>query len=328
MGTCVSSYGYLGGEGVRFLATRTAATIKKTVAVAQFSLNAYDAVKNYKKLADVSSRGLTLEEQQFSHVRDVYWAQEDKFLNEHTQPIPWEDQAVLAKRYAGRMWAPVANSFAKRFKELECNKIRYCGTAYKRTLQEILVARGTARANIESLADRIAFYEIQQIRETDFERRKAAIALRKGLVAQAAALMASAANGLAEAGASAMSQANEALRAVGYFNEQGKSANEQFTRSMTRNANEAPAPVEDRSTRSPELQARLDTIATEQGFSYASEFGDPNSSVNPSSIDYGSGTYEGMSLPDWNTTDFSAGRIGDAAGGTGGAGGIGDSALF
>lgn len=220
MGTCVTSFGYLGAEGARFLATRTAATIKQTVAVAQFSLNAYDAVKNYKKLADVSGRGITIEEEQFRHVRETYWPQEDKFLNEFTQPTPWESQEVLSKRYAGRMWAPMANVFAKRLKDYECSKTRYCETAYKKGLQELLVARGTARANVEVLADRIAFYEVEQIRETDHERRKQAIALRKNLVSQAGALLQSAAAGLAGAGADAMRGVSDAIRAIGYFGEQ------------------------------------------------------------------------------------------------------------
>ena len=234
MGFCVTDFGYLGGEGIRFAATRTAATIKQVTAVAQFSLNAYDAVKNYQKLASVSSRGIAIEESQFAHVRDTYWPYENQFLTEFTTPTVWEDQAVLAKRYTGRMWAPMANVFAKRLKELECNKPRYCSTAYKRGLQELLVAKGTARANVESLADRIAFYEVEQIRETDFARRQQAITLRKNLIMQAGELMQSAAQGLAGAGADSLRGMSAALQAFSQFAEQGRYAERGMERERQR----------------------------------------------------------------------------------------------
>lgn len=286
MGFCVTPFGYLGGDTIRFAASRTAATIKQTVAVAQFSLNAYDAVKNYKKLSDISSRGIAIEEQQFAHVRDTYWANENTFLNEFTEPTPWETQAVLAKRYAGRMWAPLANAYAKKFKELECTKTRYCGTSYKRALQEMLVARSTVRSNIESLADRIAFYEVEQIRETDFERRKQAIVLRRGLVAQASALMASAAQGLASAGSEAMQQANQALKAIGYFGEQAAAAGRQVEQTINRPAREPSAPIENRSTPYTPYSPEQYTDAMSQSYAANEGFVDYNqtTSASPSSI--------------------------------------------
>jgi hypothetical protein len=217
MGTCVTDFGYVAAEGARFLGVTSAAVIRSTASIAAFALNSSDAIKNYNKLASISSRALSIEEQQHNHLKNVYWPRETQFLNEFTQPTPWEDQSVLARRYAGRMWAPIASMYAKKLKEWECSKNRYCGSAYMRAIQELLVARATTKANVEAICDRIAFYEIQQVRDTDFERRKAAIALRQGLVGQAAALMQSAAQGLAAAGAEAAQGASQALQAFGYY---------------------------------------------------------------------------------------------------------------
>jgi hypothetical protein len=222
MGTCISNNGYRAAERIRFLAAQTAATYRQSLAVVEFALNAYDAVKNYRKLSDISSRGIAVEEAQQGHLQNTYWPREKQFLDEYVQPTAWESQPVLAKRYAGRMWAPIAAAFAQKLGDLQCSKPRYCGNAYFKAMQELLVSRGLAKANVEALSDRIAFAEVQAINDTDVERRKAAIAMRQGLIGQAAALMRSAAGGLAEAGAEAMSAANNALQTFAY---EGQRAN-------------------------------------------------------------------------------------------------------
>jgi hypothetical protein len=82
-------------------------------------------------------------------------------------------------------------------------------------LQELLVARAAAKANVLTLAEAIAFAEVEAVSDTNFERRKQAIALRRGLVGQAAALMASATNGLAATGADSLRAATNAVGAFG-----------------------------------------------------------------------------------------------------------------
>lgn len=218
MAVTVDDSGYIIAETARFLGTRLSAGIKEGVTLAQAAINSRDAISNFKKLSRISERAISIEEQEQKHLRDTYWPRELQFLNEFTKPRRWDTQATLAKRYAGRMWAPVAGAFAKKLKELELNRQRYHGKSYMHAVQELTVAMSQTKANLFVLADRIAFAEVQAVNDTDFERRKQAIALRQGLIGQAAALMASAAEGLAGAGAEAAKAATDAVRALGYFN--------------------------------------------------------------------------------------------------------------
>lgn len=222
---CVNKDGYAAAEKIRFEAVSSAAAIKQTVAVAQFALSAADAVSNFRKLRNVTSRGIAIEEEQHGHLKNVYWPAEKQHLQEFTQATPWESQSVLARRYAGKLWAPLAAGFAREIQQLECNKPRYCGSAFTKAMQDLMVRRAATHANAKLLADRIAFYEIEAVRDTDFERRKQAIAMRQGLVQQAAALMATAQRGFSGAAGASMAQVNNAIQAFGYFNTQRQQAN-------------------------------------------------------------------------------------------------------
>jgi hypothetical protein len=213
---CVSKDGYEKAETDRFAALSFAATLKASVATAQFALNANDAIQNFKKLRNVSSRGVSIEEEQHGHLKNTFWPAEVQMLDEFTQATPWETQAVLAKRYAGRMWAPIAVGFAREIRKMECEKPRYCSNAFVKKMQEMMVQRSATRANVTLLADRIAFYEIEAVRETDIERRKQVIATRQGLIAQAASLMGTAAKGFAGANANAMGAVNNAISTFGH----------------------------------------------------------------------------------------------------------------
>ena len=212
---CVDAASYKSAETLRFNAIKSAAQIKQGVAVAQFALNAADAIANFRKISNVTSRGIAIEEEQFNHLKDLYWPAETQMLNEFTQKTVWDEQAVLAKRYAGRMWAPIAADFAKKLRLLECNKPRYCTNAYVKKLQEMMVQRSATRANVTLLADKIAFYEVQAIDDTDFERRKQVIAIRQGLIQQAASLMENAARGFSGAGANSFGALNNAIATFG-----------------------------------------------------------------------------------------------------------------
>jgi hypothetical protein len=213
----VSPLTYKAAEALRFAAVATAAQIKAIAAAAQFILSAKDAIDNYKKLRNISSRGISLEEQQQAFLETNYWPKETAFVDEYTQPTAWETRPVLAKRYAGRMWAPFANQMGREMHKLSCDRGRYCGSAFKRKAQELTVQYTNARANITLLADRIAEAEIEAVRDTDFDRRQKAIALRQGLVGQATALMAEAQRGFAGAAGNAVGGLNSAISTLGYL---------------------------------------------------------------------------------------------------------------
>lgn len=216
MPSCVDASGYQQAEAIRHGAVSLASGIRQAVAVAQFALNAADAVSNFRKLSDISSRGISIQEAEHTHLKDVYWPAENRFLAEFTTPRAWESQAVLQKRYAGQLRSSVAGAFAKRLHEMKCNKARYCGNAYSTAMQELLVARAAALATAASLADKIAWAEVQAVGDTDFSRRTQAVAMRQGLIGQASALLASAAGGFATAASDALQSANSALQAFGY----------------------------------------------------------------------------------------------------------------
>lgn len=215
MSLCISSLGYTAAENIRAGGVALASVPKQLLSAVAFTAHAKETVENFKKLSNVASRGMDVEEAQHGHLRDTYWPAEDKFLAEFVQPTAWDSQAVLTDRYAGRMWPTIAASFARKIHELECNKPRYCATAFRRAVQELLVARAAAKANVLTLANAIAFAEVESVSDTDFKRRQQAIALRKGLVAEAATLMSSAANGLASAGADSLRAATNAAGAFG-----------------------------------------------------------------------------------------------------------------
>lgn len=225
---CVSDAGYKEAEGKRYAAVATAGTIKQLMAVAQFALNASDAISNFKKLNKVASRGVTIEEQLHKKLKETYWPAEDQMLDEFTQKTTWEGQAVLAKRYAGRMFAPYAAQFAKDMHKLECEKPRYCTNAHVKRVQELMVLRSAVRANVNLMAEKIAFYEIKAVEDTDHERRKQALAQRQGLVQQAAALMAHASQGFAGAASGAMGAVNNAIQTFGYATTQRAQAEAGF----------------------------------------------------------------------------------------------------
>ena len=235
MSTCVSKDGYKEAEKIRFEATQFAAILKGAVAVAQFALSAYEAYRNFKKLWDVSERGIRLEEAQHQFIRDTYWPRELQFLVEFTKPTPWDTQIVLTRRYEGLMWAPLARGFAQKLRELEQNRQRYSTSATMNAIQSLLFARHATRANISTIASKIAFAEVEAIKDTDFERRKAAIAMRQGLIADAIRLMQSAAQGFSASANNALQAATSALgalgNAVGQYN--GASAPDPFFHART-----------------------------------------------------------------------------------------------
>lgn len=221
---CVQASGYKAAEKIRFSAVSTAATIRQGVAIAQFALNAADAISNFRKLSNVTSRSIAIEEEQHNHLKDTFWPAERQMFLEHTQSRPMESVATLAKRYAGRLWAPIAAQAARELRKLECEKPRYCTNAHIKKVQELMVQHNATRANVTLLAKKIAYYENYAREETDWDRRQKVLAMRDGLVGEAASLMATAAKGIAGATSSALGAVNNAVELFGYAQAQRNNA--------------------------------------------------------------------------------------------------------
>lgn len=197
MAMCVDPTSYKEAEAIRFKAVGEAADTRRWAVIGQLISDGIQAYDSYSDLNDISKRAAGVEEAQYGHLKGVYWPAEDQFLEEHREGQPWESQAVLAKRYAGRIWPPIAAKFAGKLHELECNRPRYCASAYLRAFQELQVAKAATKANVITMADKMAFYEVEAISDSNFDRRKTAIGLYLGLVGEARGLMASATEGYA-----------------------------------------------------------------------------------------------------------------------------------
>lgn len=208
MAMCVDPTSYKEAEKIRFRAVSDAANLRRDMIVAQLILDGAQAYDSYRSLNDISKRAVGVEEAQYGHVKQVYWPAEDQFLEEHRNGQPWESQAVLAKRYAGRIWPPIAAKFAAKLHELECARPRYCSSAYLRAFQELQVAKAATKANVLTMADKMAFYEVEAVSDSNFDRRKTAVGLYLGLVGEAQSLMRAAAGGYGDI-------ATDAFNAVG-----------------------------------------------------------------------------------------------------------------
>ena len=218
MATCVDQEGYKKAEEIRADAMKNV-TIAKNVFAGFAMLQAVaDAVSAYKRLHDVSDETLRIEEAEFAFNKKVYWKAEDMFFDEFFTAEPWENAETLARRYEGRLWPPIAAQFAKKISALRCNKPRYCANAYIRAMQEIEVTMAATRTSVQTLAGQLAFAEVEGIAERNFDRRKSAYGLYKGLVAQAAGYYASAGQGFSEVGASAARDAISGINTLMYQN--------------------------------------------------------------------------------------------------------------
>ena len=218
MATCVNQEGYKKAEEIRADAMKNV-TIAKNVFAGFATLQAVaDAVSAYKRLHDVSDETLRIEEAEFAFNKKVYWKAEDMFFDEFFTAEPWENAETLARRYEGRLWPPIAAQFAKKISALRCNKPRYCANAYIRAMQEIEVTMAATRTSVQTLAGQLAFAEVEGIAERNFDRRKTAYGLYKGLVAQAAGYYASAGQGYSEVGARAAGDAISGINTLMYQN--------------------------------------------------------------------------------------------------------------
>lgn len=213
---CLNDDGYGPAEAVRAAAAQSAAIIRQVAAIAIALDNANQLVENYKDQRDISDRALKIAEAQQKHLREVFYPRDAQFLAEFSTPEAIESVAVMGRRYGGRLASSVAGAFALQLKEARCSFSRYCTSANKKLIQDLLMARATTIANARALGRSIAFAEYQARSDTNYQRRMQAISIGRGLMQQAASLYAAAGQGLAAAGSTISGQLSSALEAFGY----------------------------------------------------------------------------------------------------------------
>lgn len=213
---CLGDEGYKQGEILRAQAAKSAAIIRQVAAVAIALDNANQLVENYKDQRDISDRALKIAEKQQKHISEVFWPREAQFLNEFSTPEAIESVAVMGRRYGGRLASMVSGGFAQQLREARCSFSRYCTSANKKLIQDLLMARSIGIANARALGRSIAFAEFQARNDVNYERRMQAVAMGRGLMQQAATLYEAAGKGLASAGQMIKNDLNEALELFGY----------------------------------------------------------------------------------------------------------------
>lgn len=213
---CLGDAGYKQGEIIRAQAAKTASIIRQVAAIAIALDNANQLVENYKDQRDISDRALVIAEKQQKQISDVYWPREAQFLGEFSAPEAIESVVVMGRRYGGRLAAMVSGGFAAQLRDARCSFSRYCTSANKKLIQDLLMARSVGIANARALGRSIAFAEYQARNDTNYQRRMQAVAMGRGLAQQAATLYAAAGRGLASAGQAISEQLSSSLEAFGY----------------------------------------------------------------------------------------------------------------
>lgn len=199
-GDCIGDSGYSEGEARRAAAVQLAAVISQTAAVAIAIDNAKRLIENMRMQRDIQRRVTNISEKQQNQIATVFWPREEAFLNEFANPDPIEEVEVMGRRYGGRLVAAVAGKFATAIAEARCNFRRYCTSANKKVLQDLMMARASAIANARVLGRNIAFAEFQARTDVNYNRRFQAVALGRSLQGEALSLLKAAGDGLARAG--------------------------------------------------------------------------------------------------------------------------------
>lgn len=215
IGGCLNSVGYTTAETTRAGSVQAAATIKSASATAIAALNAQQAVSNFRQQRDIARRSVRLARDQQNQLQNVFWPRELEFLAEFGNAEAIEQVEVMGRRYGGRLVAAAADKFAKRLAELRCSRSRYCTSANQKALQDLLLVRSETIAAMRVLGRNIAFTEYQIRSDTNYKRRMQAVALGRGLLADAARLLGQAAGNLSQSGAAALAGLNSALGQIG-----------------------------------------------------------------------------------------------------------------
>lgn len=215
-GNCLDDSGYKTGEGIRTAAVKQGAIIRQIAAAAIAIDNAVRLIQNYKDQRDIAQRSLAISKAQQNQIATVFWPREEDFLAEFSTPEPLELIETMGRRYGGRIAAGLSKQFAEALKEARCGMRRYCASANRKVLQDLMMARSLAIANARVLGRNIAFAEYQARNDQNYNRRLQAVSLGRGLIQEAMSLYAAAGAGLASVGSELSANLNSALQSFGY----------------------------------------------------------------------------------------------------------------
>lgn len=216
---CLSGDGYQEGESIRAAAQQQAATYKAIASGVIAADNAYRLYENYKDQRKIARRANDIKEQYQNFLMANFWPKEEAYLNEFANPDTHgeapEDVEVMGSRYAGRLIPMIAKKFADEIAAAKCNLARYCTSANKKVLQDLLLARSNAIAAARVAGRQMAFKEWRAKIDQNYQRRIAAVSVGDGMIAQAAELYGAALNAYRVAGGELESQFNSALGSLG-----------------------------------------------------------------------------------------------------------------
>lgn len=213
--SCLNDDGYKEGEKIRAEAVKESAMIRQIAAIAIAIDNSARLISNYKKQRDIADQAMKIAEGEQKQLRRTYWPRELQFLEEFGTREELEDAEVIGRRISGRLLSTVAGAFAREVKKLDCNASRYCTSQRTKQLQDLLIIRSQALTNARILGRIMGFFEVQDRRKINDDRRRQAIALGKNLVGQAASLYSSAGQSLAGIGQDLAGRVSNAFQAIG-----------------------------------------------------------------------------------------------------------------
>ena len=216
---CLSGEGYSAGEGYRATAQRETAADKALLSGIIASDNAYRLYKNYQYQRKIARRANVIKEMYQNFLILNFWPKEEAFLNEFANPDTHgeapEDVEVMGSRYAGRLIPMIAKKFADEIAAAKCNFARYCTSANKKTLQDLLLARSNALASARVAGRQMAFKEWRAKIDQNTRRRIEAVGVGDGMIAAAGELFGAALSAYQAAGSDLESQFNSALGSLG-----------------------------------------------------------------------------------------------------------------
>lgn len=213
--TCLQDSHYTEAERLRASAVKFAANLRLAQATIMAIDNANQLVANYKKQNDIASESLDMMEENREHLKRVFWTRELLFRDEYCSPEELEQIEDVGRRYAGRLVSTVARQFATQLHELRCNANKYCASAFAKSLQDLALARAQAIANARVLGRMLAFNEIQQRDDLNFDRKLQAAGMGQDLIANAASFMTKGAAGYAQIGQSLTGRLNANFEQIG-----------------------------------------------------------------------------------------------------------------
>jgi hypothetical protein len=212
--SCISNSAYTTAENLRTSAALTNAGLKAFQLGYEAYRSGQDLIDNYRKQHELAKRAQDIAEA-IQGQQSMFWAAENTFRDEFTQPEAVEDVEVMGRRYAGRLVSSVLGGFANKIHEIKCSMNRYCTSANMKALQDIYLMRSFAVSTARTLGRNIAHAEYQARTDLNWEKRKQAAALGRKLTGDGASLIASAGRGLASIAAGHEQSLNSALQAAG-----------------------------------------------------------------------------------------------------------------